>query len=467
MAAQDNICSVNWMSVNSSFLAIGMKDGTTEIWDAAKISLIRKLDGHTDRISSLSWNNQILTTGSKDSKIINHDIRTSFHIINTLIGHTHEVCKLKWSFNGQYLASGGNDNKLCIWDLNLTNTFNNRNSNNIVLNYNNNTNSNFNLINPLNQRSINSNRQVNDFGNLNRISNSNLINNNNIFNNNLIGNPIIPIDDFSNSNNNFNLVNNNNYNRNNNNFNASNNPPNNSINNQNLFNQNNQIFPRDASTNLNNSINQLISDNNLPIRNTNLLPNHNNNHIFSIAENNSNISSSDYSFSPNLILNQPRIINPISPRFVITDHEAAVKALDWCPWQRNVLASGAGTRDKTIKFWDIDSGRNLNTINTGSQVCNIIFNENEKELISSHGFSKNQISIWKYPSMNKVTELDGHMSRVLYMAMSADGSTIVSGAGDETLRFWKISDNKKKDSANIDDINSKNTSNILNSFQMR
>ena len=34
--------------------------------------------------------------------------------------------------------------------------------------------------------------------------------------------------------------------------------------------------------------------------------------------------------------------------------------------------------------------------------------------------------------------LTGHTYRVLYLAMSPDGSTIVTGAGDETLRFWNI-----------------------------
>ena len=29
-------------------------------------------------------------------------------------------------------------------------------------------------------------------------------------------------------------------------------------------------------------------------------------------------------------------------------------------------------------------------------------------------------------------------NRVLYLAMSPDGYTIVTGAGDETLRFWNI-----------------------------
>jgi len=31
----------------------------------------------------------------------------------------------------------------------------------------------------------------------------------------------------------------------------------------------------------------------------------------------------------------------------------------------------------------------------------------------------------------------GHTARVLHMAMSPDGSTVVSAAADETLRLWK------------------------------
>jgi cell division cycle protein 20 (cofactor of APC complex) len=40
--------------------------------------------------------------------------------------------------------------------------------------------------------------------------------------------------------------------------------------------------------------------------------------------------------------------------------------------------------------------------------------------------------------MAKVKELDGHTARVLHMAVSPDGSQVVSAAADETLRFWDI-----------------------------
>lgn len=35
-------------------------------------------------------------------------------------------------------------------------------------------------------------------------------------------------------------------------------------------------------------------------------------------------------------------------------------------------------------------------------------------------------------------ELTGHTSRVLHLAISPTGETVVSAAADETVRFWKI-----------------------------
>lgn len=67
-----------------------------------------------------------------------------------------------------------------------------------------------------------------------------------------------------------------------------------------------------------------------------------------------------------------------------------------------------------------------------------MFSKNTNELVSTHGYSLNQIIVWKYPSMEKVETLTGHTFRVLYLSMSPDGQNVVTGAGDETLRFWNI-----------------------------
>ena len=67
-----------------------------------------------------------------------------------------------------------------------------------------------------------------------------------------------------------------------------------------------------------------------------------------------------------------------------------------------------------------------------------MFSRNSQEIVSTHGYSENAICVWKYPSMRKIATLTGHNLRVLYLAMSPDGESIVTGAGDETLRFWRV-----------------------------
>ena len=120
---------------------------------------------------------------------------------------------------------------------------------------------------------------------------------------------------------------------------------------------------------------------------------------------------------------------------------AAVKAVNWCPWQRHLLASGGGTADRTIRLWNSNNGNNLRCIDTGSQVCSIQWSLNEKELVSSHGFSDNQLILWKLSKGNhlhKIKDFHGHTSRVLHLARSPDGSTICSASADETIRFWDL-----------------------------
>ena len=141
-----------------------------------------------------------------------------------------------------------------------------------------------------------------------------------------------------------------------------------------------------------------------------------------------------------------------------------------------MLASGGGTNDRTIRFWSSANGSCQRTVDAGAQVCALQWAKHDKELVSSLGYScapplrhrpplacprhpstrppdrYNEIVIWKYPSLVKVAELRGHTRRVLHMAASPDGTTIVTAAADETLRFWKCfqknDDKKSKVAAN-------------------
>lgn len=97
------------------------------------------LDGHSARVGALAWNGDCISSGSRDRLIFQRDIRQSSTVPGKkLEGHRQEVksrlgsnasqngsamffpfkvCGLKWSPDNSYLASGGNDNKLFIWNL--------------------------------------------------------------------------------------------------------------------------------------------------------------------------------------------------------------------------------------------------------------------------------------------------------------------------------------------------------------
>nr|CAN72563.1 hypothetical protein VITISV_011377 [Vitis vinifera] len=139
-------------------------------------------------------------------------------------------------------------------------------------------------------------------------------------------------------------------------------------------------------------------------------------------------------------------------------HQAAVKALAWCPYQSDVLASGGGTLDGCIKIWNIQKGTCINSIRANAQICGLEWNRHHKEILSGHGFSatghQNELCLWKYPSMSKLGELKCHSSRVLHLSQSPDGSTVVSAGADETLRFWEVFGPPVTDSSRVSDLDS-------------
>ncbi|XP_037132405.1 cell division cycle protein 20 homolog isoform X1 [Syngnathus acus] len=247
----DYITSLSWAK-EGSYLAVGTSDCAVQVWDVSQEKCLRSMNSHSARVCSLSWNGHILSSGSHSGQIHHHDVRVAEHHIFTLRGHSQEVCGLQWSPDGRYLASGGNDNLVCIW--------------------------------------------------------------------------------------------------------------------------------------------------------------------------------------PHVGQGRTNVTQPLR---TLSLHKGAVKALAWCPWQSSILASGGGTSDCHIRVWNVNSGSCLSSLDTQSQVSALVFVPNYKELVSAHGFTRHNLVIWKYPSMAKVTELNGHSERVLNMAISPDGSVVASLAADETIRLWK------------------------------
>ena len=77
--------------------------------------------GNDARIGVVSWNGNILSSGSKECSIVSRDVRCnniySNNNIFTFSGYNQEVCGLKWSFDWTQLTSGGNDNKPIVWNI--------------------------------------------------------------------------------------------------------------------------------------------------------------------------------------------------------------------------------------------------------------------------------------------------------------------------------------------------------------
>ena len=110
----DSISSLVWLK-RSQYLAVGTNQGELNLWDVNKICKVRSFGGHSSRIGSLAECGHLLTSGSKDKSILTRDHRSPANYTWKLTGHKQEICGLKWSFDEQQLASGGNDNKLYLW----------------------------------------------------------------------------------------------------------------------------------------------------------------------------------------------------------------------------------------------------------------------------------------------------------------------------------------------------------------
>jgi len=118
-----HVTSLSWVQ-DGPYMAVGTSDHKVQIWDVEKLKQVRSMSGHRARVSSLSWNGPVLSSGGRDSVVMHHDVRVADHKVGTLRGHAQEVCGLKWSPSGTQLASGGNDNILNLWDDRYTSSAN-------------------------------------------------------------------------------------------------------------------------------------------------------------------------------------------------------------------------------------------------------------------------------------------------------------------------------------------------------
>ena len=87
-------------------------------------------------------------------------------------------------------------------------------------------------------------------------------------------------------------------------------------------------------------------------------------------------------------------------------------------------------------------------VETDSQICNLAFGKYSNELVTSHGYNDNRLNIWElsdnWKEIQQIESFKADRSRILYMAVSPNNRSIVTGAGD-TVRIWDVfsGENKK------------------------
>eukprot|EP00954_Amorphochlora_amoebiformis_P007584 588652-Amorphochlora_amoeboformis.AAC.2 len=84
------ITSIRWMN-DGIHVAIGTTEKTIQIWNVENQKLVRTMKGHNARVSALSWNRHLLSSGGRDSLIINHDVRVATHRIRYIRFHRVET----------------------------------------------------------------------------------------------------------------------------------------------------------------------------------------------------------------------------------------------------------------------------------------------------------------------------------------------------------------------------------------
>lgn len=84
----------------------------------------------------------------------------------------------------------------------------------------------------------------------------------------------------------------------------------------------------------------------------------------------------------------------LSPVQTYTDHLAAVKAIAWSPHHHGLLASGGGTADRCIRFWNTLTGQPMQCVDTGTSTQLIpLTSINCPDLLQDH-----KCATWRGPN---------------------------------------------------------------------
>jgi WD40 repeat protein len=122
----------------------------------------------------------------------------------------------------------------------------------------------------------------------------------------------------------------------------------------------------------------------------------------------------------------------------LTGHSNWVLSVGFSP-DGQTLASGS--RDNTIKLWDVNTGKELQTLTGHSNLVLSVGFSPDGQTLASGGVDQT-IKLWDVQTGKELRTLTGHSHYVNSVGFSPDGQTLASGSYDKTIKLWDVQTGK-------------------------
>ncbi|KAM0549096.1 hypothetical protein ACHAPJ_009551 [Fusarium lateritium] len=134
------------------------------------------------------------------------------------------------------------------------------------------------------------------------------------------------------------------------------------------------------------------------------------------------------------------------------NHDAAVKAIAFCPWRRELVATGGGSNDKCIHFFHTPSGAALATISVSAQVTSLVWSTTRREIAATFGYASPEhpyrVSVFSWPECKQVAAIPWEDDlRALYAIAYPLGPKVPGGgqegcimvaSSDKSIKFHEV-----------------------------